>query len=161
MLRSYEDDPDFMEQSPDLSAAVARAVSSGLTGRRLGAYRLVAEIGRGGMGVVYEVHRDDREFDRRAAIKILPASSGASLAERFRFERRVLAGLDHPGISRLLDAGTTPDGLPYFVMEFVDGQRIDDWCAARGLRCASAWRSSNACATPSPTRTSISSSIAT
>lgn len=133
MLRAYEDDPGFMEQSPDLSAAVARAVSSGLTGRRLGAYRLVAEIGRGGMGVVYECHRDDREFDRRAAIKILPSSSGAALAERFRFERQVLAGLDHPGISRLLDAGTTPDGLPYFVMEFVDGRRIDDWCDARGL----------------------------
>src|SRR5688572_12094900 len=63
MLRTYDDDPGFMEQSPDLSAAVARAVSSGLTGRRLGAYRLVAEIGRGGMGVVYECHRDDREFD--------------------------------------------------------------------------------------------------
>jgi eukaryotic-like serine/threonine-protein kinase len=134
MLRTYEDDPEFMEQSPDLSGAVARAVSSGLTGKRLGAYRLIAEIGRGGMGVVYECHRDDREFDRRAAIKILPASSGASLVERFRFERRVLAGLDHPGISRLLDAGTTPDGLPYFVMELVDGQRIDDWCDAHRLR---------------------------
>jgi non-specific serine/threonine protein kinase/serine/threonine-protein kinase len=134
MLQAYDDDPGFMEQSPDLSTAVARAVSSGLVGRRLGAYRLVAEIGRGGMGVVYECHRDDREFDRRAAIKILPASSGASVIERFRFERQVLAGLDHPGICRLLDAGTTPDGLPYFVMEFVDGQRIDDWCDAHGLR---------------------------
>src|SRR5262245_4583292 len=77
MLRAYDDDPGFMEQSPDLSGAVARAVSTGLTGRRLGAYRLVAEIGRGGMGVVYEVQRDDQQFDRRAAIKILPASSGA------------------------------------------------------------------------------------
>jgi tetratricopeptide (TPR) repeat protein len=143
MLRAYDADPAFMEQAPDLpnllnlSGAVAHAVSTGMTGligRRLGAYRLVAEIGRGGMGVVYEVQRDDREFDRRAAIKILQASSGASLAERFRFERRVLAGLDHPGIARLIDAGTTPDGLPYFVMEYVDGQRIDDWCRARGLR---------------------------
>jgi eukaryotic-like serine/threonine-protein kinase len=134
MLEAYDADPAFMEQSPDLSSAVARAVSAGLTGRRVGAYRLVAELGHGGMGVVYEARRDDWAFDRRAAIKILPASSGSTLAERFRFERQVLASLDHPGIARLLDAGTTSDGLPYFVMELVDGQRIDDWCRARNLR---------------------------
>jgi tetratricopeptide (TPR) repeat protein len=141
MLQAYDDDPAFMEQSPDIASAIVQTVSvavqagsGGFIGRRLGAYRLVAEIGRGGMGVVYEAHRDDQAFDRRAAIKILPASSGSSLAERFQFERQVLASLDHPGIARLLDAGTTPDGLPYFVMELVDGQRIDDWCRERGLR---------------------------
>lgn len=136
MLRAYETDPDFMEQPADVAHAVARAVSSGLEGRRLGAYRLGAEIGRGGMGVVYDARRDDQEFDRRAAIKILPSWSGSDLAERFRLERRVLAGLDHPGIARLLDAGTTDDGRPYFVMEFVDGQPVDLWCRTQRLEPA-------------------------
>ena len=82
------------------------------------------------MGIVYAAQRDDDEFDRRAAIKILPAWSAAPVVERFRFERRVLASLDHPGIAKLLDAGSTDDGMPYLVMELVDGQPIDAWCEA-------------------------------
>lgn len=136
MLRTYETDPDFMEQPADVADALARAVSNANVGRRLGAYRLVAEIGRGGMGVVYEARRDDEEFDRRAAIKILPSWSGADLADRFRLERRVLAGLDHPGIARLVDSGTTDDGAPYFVMEYVDGTPIDVWCREQRLDLA-------------------------
>jgi tetratricopeptide (TPR) repeat protein len=136
MLRAYDSDPAFLEPA----GAVAEAVlARGLAGRRLGAYRLVREIGRGGMGIVFEAHRDDEEFDRRAAIKVLPAWSASTLVERFRFERRVLAGLDHPGIAKLLDAGTTEDGQPYFVMELVDGRPIDAWCRDRqapaGERC--------------------------
>jgi non-specific serine/threonine protein kinase/serine/threonine-protein kinase len=133
MLAAYDADPGFLEPSPDLADTIARALAGGLIGRRLGAYRLLREVGRGGMGLVYEARRDDQEFDRRAAVKILPAWSAAWQAERFRFERQVLAGLDHPGIARLLDAGTTADGVPYFVMEFVDGQPIDAWCRDRRL----------------------------
>ncbi len=136
MLRAYDTDPEFLEQPADLADAVAPAVSSPLVGRRLGAYRLVAEIGRGGMGVVYEAARDDQEFDRRAAIKILPSWSGSDLAQRFRLERRVLAGLDHRGIARLVDSGTTGEGAPYFVMEYVDGKPVDVWCRERRLDIA-------------------------
>jgi non-specific serine/threonine protein kinase/serine/threonine-protein kinase len=137
MLRTYDEDPDFLESPADAAAAVqaveAQAGQSA-QGRHLGPYRIVREIGRGGMGVVYEAERDDEEFERRVAIKVLPAAWAASaLAERFRFERRVLAGLDHPNIARLLDAGTTDDGVPYFVMDYVDGQPIDAWVRDRGL----------------------------
>ena len=136
MLRAFDTDPEFMEQPVDVADAVAHAVSTAMVGRRLGAYRIVAEIGRGGMGVVYEARRDDQEFDRRVAIKILPSWSGADLADRFRLERRVLAGLDHPAIARLVDSGTTDEGVPYFVMEYVDGKPVDEWCRAEQLDIA-------------------------
>jgi eukaryotic-like serine/threonine-protein kinase len=135
MLRAYDGDPAF-DPSAAVGDTLGDVLAPALIGRRLGAYRLVAEIGRGGMGIVFAAQRDDDEFDRRAAIKILPAWSAAPVVERFRFERRVLAGLDHPGIAKLLDAGSTDDGMPYLVMELVDGQPIDSWCEAHrtGLR---------------------------
>ncbi len=129
MLQAYDRDPAF-DPAAAVGDTLGDVLAPALIGRRLGAYRLVAEIGRGGMGIVYEAQRDDDEFDRRAAIKILPAWSAAPVVERFRFERRVLAGLDHPGIAKLLDAGSTSDGMPYLVMELVDGQPIDAWCDA-------------------------------
>ena len=136
LLAAYERDPDYLERQADPRGAVDQADHDVLAGRRVGAYRLTREIGRGGMGVVYEAVRDDETFDRRAAVKMLPAWSAAVLAERFRFERRVLAGLDHPGIARLIDAGATDEGAPFCVMEFVDGQPIDAWCEARHLDLA-------------------------
>ncbi|MFN7978668.1 MAG: serine/threonine-protein kinase [Vicinamibacterales bacterium] len=136
MLAAYDTDPEFLERPGDVAGAMEDAVADALIGRRLGAYRLVRQIGRGGMGVVYEAHRDDQEFDRRAAVKVLPVWRSASFGERFRFERRVLAGLDHPGIARLIDAGTTPDGVTYVVLEFVDGQPVTAWCDAHALSIA-------------------------
>jgi len=133
MLDAYDADPAFLEGAHDVVGAVAAAVADGLLDQRLGAYRIVARIGQGGMGVVYEAVRDDDDFARRVAIKVLPSWGGAALAERFRFERRVLATLDHPGISRLIDSGATADGAPYFVMEYVDGQPIDQWCRLQRL----------------------------
>jgi len=131
LLQVHDEDPGFLEQpiSPETTAAAMQdQIRRSVEGRRIGPYRVVSELGRGGMGVVYEAVRDD-EFSRRVAIKLLPSGwSASSLADRFRFERRVLAGLDHPGIARLFDAGTTGDGVPYFVMEYVDGQPIDAWC---------------------------------
>ncbi len=127
MLEAFDTDPEYLEQPTDPSAVVDDALGDTLTGRRFGAYRLTRQIGRGGMGVVYEAVRDDQEFDRTAAVKILPAWS-AGFAERFRMERRVLGALDHPGIARLMDSGTTADGVAYFVMEFVDGQPVTAWC---------------------------------
>ncbi len=138
LLLVYDEDPGFLESPIDAVAAAVRVIEEQEGGvaesRRLGPYRLVREIGRGGMGVVYEATRDDAEFERRVAIKLLPAAlASAALDERFRFERQVLAGLDHPNIARLFDAGSSDDGVPYLVMEFVDGQPIDAWCRSRQL----------------------------
>ena len=102
-------------------------------GRRVGAYRLVREIGRGGMGLVFEAMRDDDEYRKRVALKIAPWwKDVALLNERFRLERQILADLDHPNIARFLDGGTD-DGLPYVVMEYVDGVPITKHCAEKRL----------------------------
>jgi eukaryotic-like serine/threonine-protein kinase len=132
MLDAYGSDPDYLETPATELAALEDVVADPLLGRRLGPWRLTRQIGRGGMGVVYEARRDDEEFERVAAAKILPAWS-AGFAERFRAERRVLATLDHPGIARLLDSGTTDDGVAWFVMELVSGQPVTTWCAERRL----------------------------
>jgi serine/threonine protein kinase len=86
------------------------------------------------MGVVYLAERDDGHFQRRVAIKIAsPESLVPDLQERFFRERQILADLDHPNISRLLDGGVTGEGLPYLVMEYVDGERVTDHCLRRDL----------------------------
>ncbi|HEX6134644.1 MAG TPA: serine/threonine-protein kinase [Longimicrobiales bacterium] len=103
---------------------------------RLGAYRLLREIGRGGMGVVYDAERDDGQFRRRAAIKIIRQGSDPELLQRVLAERQILAGLDHPNIARLVDGGITPDGRPYLVMEHVDGLPIDVYCERMRLTVA-------------------------
>ncbi len=137
LLRAYEDDPAFLEQplpAGTSGAAIDEALAQPVAQRGFGPYRLIREIGRGGMGVVFEAEHTDGEFSRRVAIKVVPSVwSAASLTARFRFERQVLARLDHPGIARLLDAGTTEEGTPFFVMEYVDGQPIDVWCRDHAL----------------------------
>ncbi len=110
---------------------------SGLEGRRLGPYRLLAVAGEGGMSVVYRASRDDGQFRREVAIKVARWSAAAPrIAERFAAEREMLAGLDHPNIARLLDAGVSEDGLPYFVMELVEGEPLTEYCARHGLSLA-------------------------
>ena len=161
MLRAYDSDPAF-DPSTAAGDTIGNILAPALIGRRLGAYRLVAEIGRGGMGIVFAAERDDDEFERRAAIKIMPAWSAAPVVERFRFERRVLAGLDHPSIAKLLDGGSTDDGMPYLVMELVDGQPIDAWCETHGSRRPRARRTvREGVRARSRTRTSAWSSTAT
>lgn len=100
-------------------------------GTRLGAWRITARVGRGGMGEVFEAKRIERDFEQRVAIKVLQREAIAQL-ERFQVERRILARLDHPGIARLLDGGTTPDGRPYMVMDYVAGRPITDYCDGIG-----------------------------
>ncbi len=96
---------------------------------RIGAYRVVSELGRGGMGVVFLAERADGQFEQRVAIKLVDSGhAGSPLYRRFLAERRILAGLDHPNIARLLDGGMTDDGRPYLVMEYVDGLPITTWC---------------------------------
>ncbi|WP_374568106.1 protein kinase [Ideonella sp.] len=103
-------------------------------GRRLGAYRLVALIARGGMGEVYRGERADGQYEQQVAVKLVRESlDGEFLRQRFDAERRILAALDHPNLAKMLDAGVADDGTPYFVMEFVDGQPIDVYCGSREL----------------------------
>jgi len=102
-------------------------------GRRVGAYQIVAEIGHGGMGEVYRAVRMDGQFDQQVAIKLVRTGMGSSfIVQRFLHERQILASLNHPHIARLLDGGTTDDSVPYLVMEFIDGERIDTYC--QGVR---------------------------
>ncbi len=97
-------------------------------GRRLGPYEIVEEIGTGGMGAVYRAVRADGQYKQQVALKIVRADLGSLTADRFRAERQILASLDHPNIARILDGGATADGLPYLVMELIDGVPITDYC---------------------------------
>ena len=108
-----------------------------LEGERMGVYRILREIGRGGMGAVYMAVRDDDQYEKHVAIKIVKRGMDTSdVLRRFRHERRILAGLEHPYIAGLLDSGSTHDGRPFLVMELVEGQPIDRYCAERGLSIA-------------------------
>jgi non-specific serine/threonine protein kinase/serine/threonine-protein kinase len=105
-----------------------------VTGRRLGAYEIGREIGRGGMGTVYLATRVDDQYRKTVAIKVLRGALDREvLRARFARERQILARLDHPDIARLIDAGTTDDGEPYLVMDHVDGVPIDDYCERAAL----------------------------
>ena len=103
-------------------------------GRRIGPYELDRGVGRGGMGAVYLAHRVDGQFDQQVAIKLidLPLSS-AIFRERFRLERQILAGLNHPYIARMLDGGVSTDGELYLAMEYVDGVPINQYCKDHSL----------------------------
>lgn len=104
------------------------------SGQRLGNYLLVREIGRGGMGTVYQAIRADGEFHQTVAVKVMhSAAQSPENLQRFRQERHILARLDHPHIARIFDGGTTPEGWPYFVMELVDGIPITAYCAQKQL----------------------------
>lgn len=100
-----------------------------LVGRRIGVYELVRELGHGGMGRVFLARRADGEFQQNVAIKLIKRGMDSDfIIKRFRHERQILASFEHQFIARLLDGGTTPDGLPYFVMEFVEGDSLYDYC---------------------------------
>ncbi len=123
-----------LELAPNLAqraeADLARRSEPDRIGQRLGAWRILAIAGSGGMGHVYRAARDDGRFEAEAAIKIVAAGVDAG---RFLQERAVLARLVHPGIARLLDGGECEDGRPFLVMEFVDGEPIDRWCETHRL----------------------------
>lgn len=117
-------------QSPRTNRSGGAATAAG----RLGPYMLLDPIGRGGMGEVFAAVRADGQYEQRVAIKLVRAGLATpEVLDRFRAERQILAGLDHPNIARLLDGGTTLEGVPYLVMEFVDGAPIDLYCFERRL----------------------------
>jgi len=123
--------------TPALATLEDEPAAPSALGQRIGPYRLVAELGRGGMGIVYAAEREDGEFSQRVALKLLDAGVGTPAAvERFRREREILARLQHPNIARLYDGGVTEQGTPYLVMELVEGARIDEHCTARDLPLA-------------------------
>ena len=128
----------FLKQAASLPGLAADAMAEWQPEQVLGPWRLIRELGRGGMASVWLARPAAGEFQREVALK-LPHSLGLHqtphlaphLAERFRRERDVLARLSHPGIARLFDAGVTPEGLPWLAMEWVDGQELLGWCAAQ------------------------------
>jgi serine/threonine protein kinase/WD40 repeat protein len=135
LLESASDTGDLIREVVVAEAgSLTAAAHASAVGRRVGVYRLRAVLGEGGMGVVYLADRDDAQFAKQVAIKILPHALGSPQAiERFLDERQLLAELDHRNIVRLLDGGSTDDGLPYFVMEYIKGEPITVFAADRSL----------------------------
>jgi len=129
-LLSFESQAEAVIAGTVQGAAALFEDDSGLAeGDRLGVYRIVREIGRGGMGTVYLAERDDEQFQKQVAIKLVTQGLDTSeLLRRFRRERQILARLDHPFIARLLDGGSTKDGRPFLVMEYVQGTAITSYC---------------------------------
>lgn len=124
LLRAHDGASGFFDSGPVSVAEdlIQNRQAEAMAGRTVGRYQLTREIGRGGMGVVYEAFRADDQFRQKVAIKLLwPGMNNSEIARRFRHERQILANLDHPHIARLLDGGVTEDGLPYFAMEFIEG----------------------------------------
>ena len=130
LLDAHQSTDDFLETPA--AALSADAVPDVLPeSGRVGPYRLIREIGRGGMGAVYLASRDDGEFVQEVAVKVVKRGMDTDLIlARFRHERQILAGLDHPNIARLLDGGTTNTGVPYFVMEYVPGTSVREYVTA-------------------------------
>ena len=150
LIRSHEQAGSFIEEPAVAGVIGSEAAAAGydlgttdasfqeepapFIGRRVGSYRIVRELGRGGMGAVYLAVRADDEFQKRVAIKLVKRGMDTDfILRRFRQERQILASLDHTYIARLMDGGTTDDGLPYFVMEYIEGLPINQFCDAHKL----------------------------
>jgi tetratricopeptide (TPR) repeat protein/tRNA A-37 threonylcarbamoyl transferase component Bud32 len=133
LLASVDPAESFLEQS---AAGHSRQAAAG-SRLRVGPYELLEEVGRGGMGVVFKAVRRDQGFERPVAVKLVKRGMDTDfILRRFESERRILAGLDHPNIARVLDGGSTEDGLPYFVMELIDGRHLLQYCDEEGLDTA-------------------------
>jgi tetratricopeptide (TPR) repeat protein len=133
-LLSYDTDSTKALGGVIGQAAASFAADQPAVGSRFGPYHVIRVLGIGGMGAVFLAARADDQFHKQVAIKLIKRGmDGAAVVARFRNERQILAGLDHPYIARLLDGGTTADGLPFFVMEYVQGQPVDRYCETTGL----------------------------
>jgi non-specific serine/threonine protein kinase/serine/threonine-protein kinase len=136
LIAAHESAGDFLAEPRPTSGGAAREPPGPerLEGARIGAWRVLREIAHGGMGRVYLAERADRQFDRQVALKVIRRGMDSEpVLRRFRIERQILAQLEHPNIARFYDGGSTEDGLPYFVMEHVEGEPIDRYCDARRL----------------------------
>ncbi|AKS41111.1 serine/threonine-protein kinase [Wenzhouxiangella marina] len=126
-----EDDP--LRQAVDRTVRELDETSQRASGQAIGPWRILRELGSGGMGSVYLAERGDAEYQRQVAVKLIRGFPDAQSLERLRQERQILADLEHPNIAAMLDGGTTEGGQPYLVMQFVDGQPLDRWCASERL----------------------------
>lgn len=141
LLRELDDEDPFLRPGGALGGTFGQVLADDLAldeglplGNTIGPYRVVAELGRGGMAVVYRAERADGAFAQQVALKIIKRGIDTDEAlTRFRQERQILASLEHSGIARLLDGGVTPDGRPYLAMELVSGEPIDRYCEQRAL----------------------------
>ncbi len=128
LLEAEKDSAEFLQKPLVFEADYS------FIGETVGHYRIVREIGRGGMGAVFEAVREDGEFDQKAAVKLTNRNLFSDeLIKRFRTERQILARLEHKNIVRLLDGGITANQIPYFVMEFVEGVSVTEFCAENNL----------------------------
>ena len=134
MLDALDSQPQFLEQPAAIAPgpSLADGYSSLAPGDTVGDFRIEKLIGRGGMGEVYLAHRADADFEQHVALKLIRPESAGHMAH-FGNERRILAGLEHPGIARLVDGGLAPDGRPFMAMEYVDGRDIMAWARERRL----------------------------
>jgi len=120
---------DLLSATREGDGSISRLDIDPRIGHRIGPYKIVEPIGEGGMGTVYRAVRADDQYQKQVAVKLVHAGHDSGfIVSRFRNERQILASLDHPNIARLLDGGTTRDGAPYFVMELIEGEPIDEYC---------------------------------
>ena len=143
LLKAHDQAPDFLEGNAVEFAEPLLSALSGddgrdrfpdCSGKMIGPYRLTSEVGRGGMGLVYQAERVDGTFEQQVAIKLLPSWPGQRLLlERFKQEQQVLASLNHPNIASLYDGGVTEEGWSYIVMEYVEGIPLTDYCETHEL----------------------------
>lgn len=132
-LASHAESEGFIE-APVFSATSVIGEPTTMSGRQFGNYRVIREIGHGGMGAVYLAERTDGEFEQEVALKIVRQSIAESqMIERFRRERQILATLNHPNIARLLDGGVSAEGEPFIAMEYVEGQTLLEYAAVNKL----------------------------
>jgi serine/threonine protein kinase len=131
LLAAHEKAASFLEVNTQIDS---EASPHSLEGKNLGPYRLLGILGAGGMGTVYRAERTDGRFQKQVAIKVMPSALySPELLRRFNNEQQILAELEHPNIARLLDAGVSPEGIPYFVMEYVEGIPVTEYCSAHEL----------------------------
>ncbi len=133
LLSANDSAGDFIQQPAlvDIGLVTEDETSrnAAVAGQQIGSYRIIRELGRGGMGAVYLAARADESFDKQVALKLIKRGMDSdAIIKRFVMERQILANLDHPNIARLIDGGTTKDGLPYFVLEYVEGLSITRYC---------------------------------
>lgn len=129
-----QSDDEFESVSHVIGIAGADQPRATEIGRKVGNYELVRQLGRGGMGAVWLARRADQQFEKLVAIKVLKRGTDTDeVLRRFQTERQILARLEHPNIARLLDGGITDDELPYFVMEYVEGRPVTDFCREQAL----------------------------
>ncbi|HVE57283.1 MAG TPA: serine/threonine-protein kinase [Pyrinomonadaceae bacterium] len=136
LLASADEAEDFIEDPAltRVSHLVTAEKMPSYIGKQIGAYKIEKEIGKGGMGAVYLARRADREFDKKVAIKLIKRGFDTDeIIERFRHERQILAALEHPNITRLIDGGSTEDDLPYLVMDYVEGLPLNKYCAVNAV----------------------------